>query len=320
MEEVKDTGLQQEQPVEAQETKEPEFRLTEDGQIEGDFSDWGLSSDEGEQPVGEQKQEQQRYYTPEEIKQIGIDKLDPNRIPPELLPWYKSMQADYTRKTQAVAEERRVVEKLLDKALSHPELAKEFMNDPELVSLAQKHPELGQKLQAVSQMAQPEQKSPIDLITEQAKKLVEQQLGEEFDELDPRHIAAFNIAVQHIQSQIAQQQAVYARIEQVRQSEPNFAEIDRYALEKLQSLPFKQALEIQSSFDKLMQFWEECRKEWYNQSLNGQTQQAQQAQNPPPVEKAGKGEVEQKPALNPAEFGAMSEDEQAQMLIQLGLV
>lgn len=32
---------------------------------------------------------------------------DPNKIPPELMPAYKSMQADYTKKTQAIAEQAR---------------------------------------------------------------------------------------------------------------------------------------------------------------------------------------------------------------------
>lgn len=38
--------------------------------------------------------------------------LDPNSIPEELMPYYKSMQADYTRKTQTLAEQRRAIEAL----------------------------------------------------------------------------------------------------------------------------------------------------------------------------------------------------------------
>ena len=33
--------------------------------------------------------------------------FDPNNVPEELKPAYKQMQADYTRKTQSVAEQRR---------------------------------------------------------------------------------------------------------------------------------------------------------------------------------------------------------------------
>jgi len=38
------------------------------------------------------------------------EKFDPNTLPEELLPAYRSMQADYTRKTQAIAETKRTLE------------------------------------------------------------------------------------------------------------------------------------------------------------------------------------------------------------------
>lgn len=51
-------------------------------------------------------------YTPEEITSTGIDKLDPARLPEELKPYYKSMLADYTRKTQAIAEQKKQAEQV----------------------------------------------------------------------------------------------------------------------------------------------------------------------------------------------------------------
>jgi len=59
---------------------------------------------------GDEPEEEVEPYSPEEIQEIGLSKLDPKRIPKELEPYYKAMQADYTRKTQAVAEERRKAE------------------------------------------------------------------------------------------------------------------------------------------------------------------------------------------------------------------
>jgi hypothetical protein len=44
----------------------------------------------------------------------SFTKLDPNAIPPELRPYYESMQADYTRKTQSLAESRKQLEGLGD--------------------------------------------------------------------------------------------------------------------------------------------------------------------------------------------------------------
>ena len=304
-----------EQPSQETMTQEPEFKLTEDGTIEGDFSDFLPEDVKVEEQ--QSKEEKPNYYTPEEIQEIGIDKLDPNRIPPELLPWYKSMQADYTRKTQALAEERRVLEKVLDKALSHPELAKQFMSDPELIAAVQNHPELAGKLQAVSQMAQPEQQNPIKSIAEQARKLVEQQFGEEFDEFNPEHMAAFNIAVQQIQAQVQREQAFQQRITQLKASEPHFEEIDRYAEQKLSQMPYSEAVKIinalqNGDFETVANFWEQCRKEWYSQRL--QQQQPQQAPQPTQVEPAGQGRVDSKPKLNPKELAYMSPDEQIEFL------
>lgn len=52
--------------------------------------------------------------------EVEIDKVDPNSLPPELVPIYKSMQRDYTRKTQQLAEK----EKELAWALELQELAR----------------------------------------------------------------------------------------------------------------------------------------------------------------------------------------------------
>lgn len=41
---------------------------------------------------------------------VDLSTLDPTKLPAEAQPFYKSMQADYTRKTQALADERRKLE------------------------------------------------------------------------------------------------------------------------------------------------------------------------------------------------------------------
>lgn len=66
----------------------------------------------------------------------AFTRLDPNAIPEELKPWYHSMQADYTRKTQQVAELRKQYEGFdVDQAqaamkfydsLQDPQFAKSF--------------------------------------------------------------------------------------------------------------------------------------------------------------------------------------------------
>lgn len=63
---------------------------------------------EAEESDAEVKAEDKtEYYTAEEIASEGIEKLDPKKIPAELMPFYKSMLKDYTKKTMAVAEEKK---------------------------------------------------------------------------------------------------------------------------------------------------------------------------------------------------------------------
>ncbi len=310
----------QNQAVEQTQEQEPTYRLTEDGQIEGDFSDWGLSDKEGEQPKEEEKSQ---YYTKEEMQELGLERLDPKRIPPELVPFYKSMQADYTRKTQALAQERRVIESLLDNALSNPVVAQQLMSDPNFVQTAQQHPQLAQKLQAVSQVAQPQQKSPVEVIAEQAKKMVEQEFGQEFDPLDERHIAALNLYTQQITQQIAQQEAINQRVASLMAQEPRFQEVDVYAQQKLASLPMQEAAKILAGgIPAILEFWEEARKEFYSKEIQSEKAAGQQSGevSPPQLESAGRGEIQQPKRLNPKELAELDEDGQAAWLIQNGFV
>ena len=333
MQDLQGTPMQEQpennQPV-SQETEaqpqEPEFRLTDEG-IEGDFSDWGLS-EEGEQPTEEtqespQEEQEQKYYTAEEMKELGIDKLDPNKIPPELVPFYKSMQADYTRKTQALAQERKLIENLLDNALSNPAIAQQLMNDQNFIQTAQQHPELAQKLQAVSQMTQSQ--DPYEIIAEQAKQRVEMKLGEPFDEFDLRHKVAFDMEVQEITQAYQRQSYIQQKLAEIQFNEPHFAEIDRLAEQKLMQMPYAEAVKIQTALqngdiDTVFSFWNEVRKEFYNSQLNNQQSSQTPNPEPPKVEGAGQGNVETKPAVDVSELGYLDEDSQAQMLIKLGLV
>ena len=61
--------------------------------------------------------------------------IDPNTLPEELLPVYKSMQADYTRKTQGLSQERSQYEQLaqyggVDTALEAIQFANALATDP----------------------------------------------------------------------------------------------------------------------------------------------------------------------------------------------
>lgn len=48
-----------------------------------------------------------QFYTVEEMKALSPDEIDTSRIPEEMVPFYKSLQAGYTKKFQSLAEERK---------------------------------------------------------------------------------------------------------------------------------------------------------------------------------------------------------------------
>lgn len=50
------------------------------------------------------------FHKKEAKEAVDLETLDPTKLPAEVQPFYKSMQADYTRKTQAVADMRRQIE------------------------------------------------------------------------------------------------------------------------------------------------------------------------------------------------------------------
>lgn len=68
-------------------------------------------------------------------EQDSFTHIDPNTLPEELLPIYKSLQGDYTRKTQALATERSAFEQLeqyggVDTALEAIQFANALATDP----------------------------------------------------------------------------------------------------------------------------------------------------------------------------------------------
>jgi hypothetical protein len=50
------------------------------------------------------------FHKKEKPEAVDLSTLDPTKIPADVLPFYKGMQGDYTRKTQALAEERKKLE------------------------------------------------------------------------------------------------------------------------------------------------------------------------------------------------------------------
>jgi hypothetical protein len=128
------------------------------------------------------------------------DKFDPASLPDELRPAYKQLQADYTRKTQTLAEQRREAEtyKQWVEALRNPETQAEALEALGL-ELAEQEPEeddeefvdpLEQRLAALEgylaeqgqvQMTQAQQEAELDYLESEFEGL-EKDIGRQLEE------------------------------------------------------------------------------------------------------------------------------------------
>lgn len=308
-EELKDNLLEEELPQdpaseEPQEASEPEE--SPEPQEEPEFS---LSPD-GElkirEPEVRKQTEEKKYYSPDEIKDIGIEKLDPNKIPPELVPFYKSMQADYTRKTQAVRER----EKELEALRSQPQ--------PEV------HPE---QPQMTEQQAR-------DLFFEAAKERAAALLGikvEDFDEYDARHMSYLTVASQELYG-IAQKEAERRTaltekkrrydelLGKLREEEPHYDEINAWASVYLEQLPYKEYSKYMRTFnegtiEEIGEAIQQIRKAWYREK-----QGTRPKETPPKVETGSTAEEIPPKRMTTANFARMSDEEKADFLRTNGYV
>jgi len=284
-EQQQDSGVSGEQSQTQEQT--PEFWLDENGELQGDFSDWGVETGEEQkepEKSEEQKQEEQKvqYYTPEELASLELHQIDPNRLPDELKPYYQAMLR------QAVAQQK-------EQLLAQPQI---------------------------------DEKAVLEAIKQEARQRVEQKLGEQFDEMNPDHMVALSIESARLTQQYEKRLQAQQKIAELRIQEPYFQQIDRYAQEKMLQLPAKEYIKLTQAIDAgnidaVVKFWEQCRKEFYEQKL-GIKQQNQKtspklAPQPPKVEGAGKGEVNTQPSIKPQDLANMSEDEQIEALIKMGL-
>lgn len=247
--------------------------------------------------------DQPQTYTTKEIEEIGIDKLDPKRLPKDLVPFYKSLQADYTRKTQALAEQR----KKLPVPEETPPPVQQFQPQPE-----QDH---------VSEQ------SYMEWFGGAAKDVACRMLGiqpDKFDEFNPQHIVGLNLATtrlnEEIQRQAQQRQALETRKQQygemladIRSSEPHFAEIDAWGRTYVESLPYTEYSRVMKTFasgdmaaikGELLKI----RKAWYDRQTATQT--------PPVLESAGSDQTPPRKRVPLDRLGSMSEDDQAAWIAQ----
>ena len=237
-------------------------------------------------------------YTPEEIKRLGLDKLDPNKLPPELVPFYRSMQSDYTRKTQRIAE----LESNLRKQEDSPRQGEQ----------------------------PPHPKQFVEALSSAAKARASAMLGipvESFDEFDPQHQTAFSVANNEIQTQLQQmrnqelghrqaKQTFESVVSRYAEVEPNFDRICSWVDDWADSLPvakYNQVISaVQSGDPRMVQaVVEEVRKSWYEAHRPKKS-------TPPKVATPGVGAAPSgRKTISGEEFARMSEEAQLDALTKL---
>lgn len=249
--------------------------------------------------------------TPSEDKKFTakVDGKDVEVTLEELLNGYQR-QSDYTKKTQALAQEKAA-------------LAKQQAPAPEPV-------------------APPEKATPkqfYENLTNVAKEAVVADMGEDFDEFNPIHMAALSLKVNQItaglQSNADKQNSVQKFEVEARSKEPeNYDAIYEHAKGKVDYLPYKDRIALEQAFNEgdiniINAFFETMRKDYYNS--NGKTvpgevtkpipKAVKKTVKPPLVEKGSGEETKSKSKMRDArELSKLSIDDKSKWLIDMGIV
>lgn len=226
----------------------------------------------------------------------------------ELMNGYMRM-SDYTRKTQELAEMR-----------------KSGIQPPQM-----QQPPIPQPPQ--QEVKQPTQLDYYNQLLSLAKTRVEKNLGRPYDTLNELDQVALAEEVADIKAQIVQEQAKQYSIQNVItqfQADPDFQEIDRVALQVLDELPYKEAMQIRQRLNS-------GDAQFIAQYLSAVAQEVKKAKganaqpaNPqglpfkivpkvPVVEKAGQGIATTPQNVNQMDYGSlghMNADEQADFIEQ----
>lgn len=295
-------------PQEEGSNDEPEFVLDENGNLQWNTDEFDHLNEEDspeqeEQP--EQEEEEPQQETQEEPKyKVKVDGQEVEVTQEELLRGYMR-QSDYTRKTQQLAEQRQQIEQLYAQRQVQP----------------QPQPQTTPKETDAS-------------LNEVAKRLAAQSLGlnspDDLSELDFDHITA---VVEAKQALINQRNAMMTRQRnidnleaQLRSEEPKYDEIMSNINDAMQNLPVSQFNKLKQAYndgnpEPLREFFKTMQKEYYSKAI----QKVEQKKNTPvpkvipsgntPVEKQA-----QRKKIDFRQFGAMSTDQKAKMLLDMGFV
>jgi hypothetical protein len=198
------------------------------GQQEEDTFNPTGTMDEEPQPVesGETATESDTqspsYYTPEEMRNLSEGEIDTSRIPPEMQAFYRSMQANYTRKHMELAYLIKNVQSNQQKASAPRNLDEAFQQDPQnfMQSLDDKVMELTAKASELSE------NDPFEAVKVQAQVLKLQNIKNDYT----RKIE--QLRVQSFQAEQLRQQYLHT-INSIPNFEQKQHDLTRFAVNEL---------------------------------------------------------------------------------------
>lgn len=157
---------------------EKDFGVTDtaDVQAEGDEGSAPLEADKGKAEPGEPDASQPKYYTTDELRELGekdLD-LDTSKIPPEYLPVYKSFQKGFTKKTTDLATQRKEIDTLREELKQERERERQEaqrVRDSLQQQLYEMQMKPDSKNEAIEYIKKMEEARELDGMTEEDKRI-----------------------------------------------------------------------------------------------------------------------------------------------------
>lgn len=319
-----DTSELEQPPADSDNTDTPDFGIDENGNPvffnDGRFGN-GEEEDGDEDPDEGVADPQGQPAEPETFV-VKVNGQEQEVTLDELLHGYMRTQ-DYTRKTQALAEERRQMQ---------------YAQPPQVHPYNQAQPPVQQ--QPPEQEPNFTQRDYYTQLDAYARKEVEKALGEEYDEYNALHQAAYADSIANVKAEIysaRQAEAEKARVvENFNQTmgkfytDPNFQAINQLALEKLNNLPYAQAVQIKQAMDNydsktIDAYMTAVRNEYYGTNNVPTIQRKapavpKQTFKPPFVESAGAATVPPGSPTTQIDYSklrGLSVDQQAEVLSKM---
>ncbi len=327
-------------------TQDVDYALDDEGnlQLSDSFFNAMLGDDPNSMP---QEDAQGQVPTPPQTQQeqppapqmvtVRVDGQDV-QIPLEEAARGYSRQADYTRKTQQLAEQRRQFEQ--ERA--------NFYAQVQQSQIPQQPPQPQMSPEEQRAKMQEQQRQYVDDLDAYAKQQVESTYGEDFDQYNPKHMAAYVDAVGNVKAVMVEQansqreqmeakqraQQNIAMVAQKYQQDPNFNAINVLAKQQLENLPYREYKRVTSAIERgdaqtVDQYMGAIQRMYYSQNNPTPPQQqptprpAQPIQqprprvNPPYVEKAGNTAMPQgQNAPQWGKIGRLTTDQQAALVRQ----